>query len=241
MRSVPLLLLLPCLGLSVTAAALAEIRSFDSTPPQGLAGDLILTVVSDSAPVRVTPGVLQGASRTSDDGAGSVTLESLAIVQRTLLDVDTENVFGPGSFILIDAATTDRLLAPHIGSGSSDAAGSVTWGIVSQWSATGSNYCVSSPVSICNSNGFAHGVTAPKQMPSFSYDLGTWSFDAIGDYEATPYIVQTANGNESNIQYQLRGRYLGSTLPALPVVGLSALAAALAVVGGRALTGRRGH
>ena len=124
---------------------------------------------------------------------------------------------------------------------SSTAPGASTeWGILSGWSATGYRFCVSSPVGICNNAGFTHGVTVPSIVNSDTYDLGTWSFDAVGDYEnAAPYVFSTANGGIQNIRYALRGSFVGASLPALPLVGFGALAASLAVVGVRATLGRR--
>ena len=59
---------------------------------------------------------------------------------------------------------------------------------------------------------------------------------AEGDYEAAqPYIFRTSNGGLSNTQFDLRGVFVGASLPALPLVGLGALAACLAVAGSRRL------
>ena len=68
-------------------------------------------------------------------------------------------------------------------------------------------------------------------QPSATVDLGTWSFDAAGDYEATPYIAITTNGGTANALNELRGRFVGASLPALPFVGIATLAVAMLVVG----------
>jgi hypothetical protein len=65
-------------------------------------------------------------------------------------------------------------------------------------------------------------------LPSASYDLGTWNFDAEGDYEAAQaYIFRTSNGGLANLQQLLRGAFVGASLPALPLLGFAALAAGL--------------
>ena len=118
---------------------------------------------------------------------------------------------------------------------------SAEWGVLSGFEITGVDFCLSSPVSICNQNGFAHGITvASNQLGSSSYNLGTWIFDAEGDLEATgSYITRTASGGTSNVNHFIRGSFQGASLPALPLVGFGALAVSLAVIGGRSLLGKK--
>jgi phosphotransferase system glucose/maltose/N-acetylglucosamine-specific IIC component len=111
--------------------------------------------------------------------------------------------------------------------------------VLSGWVSTGLSHCIASPAFTCDNNGFQHGATISTQAQSATYDLGTWSFDAVGDYSAAPYVEQTANGGQSNIQWLLRGSYVGVSAPALPLVGAGALAAALAVSGIRAAISAR--
>ena len=82
--------------------------------------------------------------------------------------------------------------------------------------------------------------TVEPALDSGTYDLGTWAFDAVGDYEAaTPWIFRTTAGGTSNQSIIQRGAFQGSALPALPLVGFGALALSLAVVGGRSLMGKK--
>jgi len=154
--------------------------------------------------------------------------------------------FGPGAFIFIDNRTTNTNVPSggtvHVGSpgAGTDPGESAVWGIVSGWSLTGARFCVSSPVSICNQNGFAHGATIVPGLTSGSFNLGTWAFDTVGDYEAVaPYLTRTSNGGLSNNHTLMRGAFAGSALPALPLVGFGALALSLAVIGGRSLMGKK--
>jgi len=88
--------------------------------------------------------------------------------------------------------------------------------------------------------GFAHGATIPRTLPSTSYDLGTWNFDAGGNLEAAQgLITRTSNGGLTNNGARYRGVFVGRQLPALPLLGFGALAVSLAVVGGRRLIGRK--
>ena len=115
--------------------------------------------------------------------------------------------------------------------------GSVDWGIISGFSIIdGETFCASSPTTICTNNGFAHGATIPPIQPSSTYDLGTWTFDAAGDYEGVvPVITRTTNGNLANTQHDVRGTFLGRGIPALPLVGFGALTLGLATIGARSL------
>ena len=95
-------------------------------------------------------------------------------------------------------------------------------------------------MTICNGAGFAHGQTVTPVLPSDTYNMGTWNFDAAGDYTSdTPYIQRTSNGGLPNRRYDPRGAFQGASLPALPLVGFGALALSLAVIGGRAVLGKK--
>ena len=61
--------------------------------------------------------------------------------------------------------------------------------------------------------------------------------DRYSDVDA--YIQRTSNGGLQNSRYDMRGMFVGASLPALPLVGFGALAVSLAVIGGRALLGRK--
>lgn len=212
----------------------ASVRVYDSSKSGGTPGDMLLYVVAACSPVMVTPGALEGRAALTDAAAGTVTLDSLAIEQAVLFDIDTTAVFGPGAFFFATQAQSDRPLGNQTGAGSTAPLNSITWGVLSGWSSTGLSFCMASPAAVCVNNGYLHGATVRSITRSPTYDLGTWSFDQAGNYSATAYIAQTANGGESNIQWVLRGSYVGASVPALPIIGFGALIAGLLVAGTRA-------
>ena len=56
-------------------------------------------------------------------------------------------------------------------------------------------------------------------MPPSTYDLGTWDLDVEGNYAARqPFIHRTRNGGSTNTQLDLRGPFVGASLPAVPLV-----------------------
>lgn len=225
--------------LALASPSLATVKVYDSTKSGGQGGDVLLYVVATCASISVTPGALGGHTTLVDAGGGGVTLDSISIEKLVTFDVDTTAVFGPGAFFFATQLQTDRPLGGQLGTGTTAPLGSVSWGVISGWSSTGASFCIASPAATCENNGFQHGATISAKAQSPTYDLGTWSFDVEGDYSAGAYIDQTANGGESNIQWLLRGSYVGVSAPALPLVGAAALAAALAVSGIRAASSSR--
>ena len=78
-------------------------------------------------------------------------------------------------------------------------------------------------------------MTVPAFLRSSTYDIGTWTFDSTGDFDATGYIRETFNPGTFNTLLFFDGKLFGASLPALPIVGLGALAVGLLVVGARSL------
>jgi len=233
--------------------ASAAVKSYDSSVNNGATGDTRRISINLCPPLASTPGTALGAQVVTDDGLGTVTLNQVEYNSTVGTDLSGGiliPIFGPGAFIFIEgevdrgagSAVTTSTTTGIGGHGPSSTApgASAEWGAVSGWLGTGFTFCISSPVTICNQNGFAHGQTAPFILPSTSYDLGTWEFDAEGDMQATSwYMSRTSNGGLSNNQTLLRGAFVGSALPALPMVGFGILALSLAVVGGRSLMGKK--
>ena len=236
---------------AVTSSAHAAVKSYDATANNGTPNDSFAFTIT-SPTLRTTIGDPTGVTELNDDGAGTVTLNGISLSNNNMTDLGEDVLgpaLGPGAFIFVNR-NERRFVAlsqPSNSSGvgthgpSSTAPGSsVEWGVVSGWQATGGTFCISSPPTVCNTNGFAHGGTAPTALRSVTYDLGTWNFDAQGSYLAErPYIEGTAGGGLSNTQIQLRGAFVGVSLPALPVAGFAALGVALAVMGVRSLGARR--
>ena len=235
--------------LLIAGTAQSVVKVYDSSANNGLPGDFIQHGVTFCPPLSTTPGLLQGHATLEDDGAGSVSLDTTTIIT-TIIDLGPDQfapLFGPGSFIFIDSRATTGNNPPggsvHVSVGpadDTDPGGAVEWGVVSGWSVSGSRFCISSPVSICNGAGFSHGATAQAVLTSSTYQLNTWAFDAEGDYSiVVPYIVRDEASGLGNNQWDMRGAFAGSALPALPLFGLGALALSLAVTGGRALLGKK--
>ena len=221
-------------ALVFAASAQADLKAYDSSKTNGLPGDVIQ--LSFCPPIAVD--VLEGHAFVEDSGSGSPTLSALAIERHDIIDLGPDllaPVFGPGAFIFIARHSTMDLGAPHVGSGDTGPGSQITWGVISGWVGSSTLICLSSPASICNPTCFHCGPAPPVAAPSSTYDLGTWNFDAEGDYEASPFIWRTTNGGSSNTRFDLRGGFVGASLPALPLVGLAALAACLAVAGSRRL------
>ena len=239
------------LSLTITAGlSQADAKFYSANLQNGTPGDVV--VFGAEEPVE-SLGALQGHHEITDDAAGTVTLAEFMSVQDRFSDFGPDilvDVLGPGAFFFAILKSTITISSPPTSNvsgvgahGPSGAAPdqSAEWGVISGFEITGEDFCVSSPITVCNQNGFAHGQTVPsQQLGSSSYDLGTWTFDAVGDLEAeTFYLSRTASGGTSNVTHFIRGTFHGTSLPALPLVGFGALAVALVVVGGRALAGRK--
>ena len=182
-----------------------------------------------------------------------MTLSTYSSQGETIADLAPEDglqtIFGPGAFVFIINVSTTSIAAPQTsntsgvgahGPSSTAPGGSVEWGVVSGFEITGFVFCITSPTAICSNAGFSHGVTIGRTLPSSTYDLGTWNFDGLGNMEsAQGLITRTSNGGLTNNGYRARGAFVGSALPALPLLGFGALAASLAIIGGRRLIGRK--
>ena len=244
-RCMPLLVLFLTL---LASSSLAATKAYDSSHANGRPGDSILASTTLCPPVQTALDDIIGFSILDDDGLGSVTL-AVSIQGVNVIELGADQltpVYGPGAFVFLDSKTTSTNAAPgstpHVGlpGSGTDPGEAAVWGIISSWSLSGATFCISSPVAICNDVTFTHGVTILPTLTSGTFNLGTWAFDAIGDDEATtPYIFRTGAGGLTNNQIVMRGAFHGSSLPALPLVGLGALALSLAVIGGRSLMGRK--
>ena len=239
--------------LTMTLPAAAAVKLYDSSPNNGQLTQNTLVAIGACPPVQsLNPS--GGYKKIIDDGLGTVTLEEFVQCcgtgSTTNLGPDAlTGIFGPGAFIFVQNASTRSLPTPHVsttsgigahGPSGTDPGESAEWGVISGFELTGLIFCISSPVTICNQNGFSHGATIPQTLASTSYDLGTWNFDAEGDIVAANFfITRTTNGGLTNTQETQFGAFVGSALPALPLIGFGVLAVALTVIGGRTLIGRK--
>jgi hypothetical protein len=239
--------------LCAAGSAQGAIKFYDSSANNGTPSTSFSFSEGACPPARTTPDEPQGFAELEDGGLGTVTLKQLELVNKNITDLGEDAlgpILGPGAFIFV---ARDELRSVGISTNTSNASGvgahgpsgtapgeTTEWGITSGWIVTGATFCVSSPVEVCNQNGFAHGATTLPVVASPTYDLGTWNFDGGGDYEAEDLFIQrTSNGGLTNRGIILRGAFHGASLPALPLIGFGALALGLGVLGTRAILGRR--
>jgi hypothetical protein len=245
-------LLIAAVTLGLAGSAQAAVKFYSSDLANGTPTDQKRISINICPPIVITPDSLGGYRKILDDGLGTVTLDEYVSTSANLTDLTADiltPVFGPGAFIFIDNVSTNSITGSSVsntsgigahGPSSTAPGQTAEWGIVSGFGLTGTQYCVSSPVAICNENGFAHGATITPVNPSTTYDLGTWNFDAVGDLQAESYyLTRTSNGGLSNNHVLVEGALMGASLPALPLIGFGALALGLAVLGGRALLGKK--
>lgn len=221
------------LSLGFVSSASAEVKAYSGDV---LPGDFL----SNGADGPTNDlGILKGGYLLDDAATGTVTIDSYSMEIKTSVNFDATVAFGPGGFLFATENSTRNVSPGHTGTGSTLT--SVTWGVVAGWSATGGQFCSSSPTSACAE--FAagpHGLTSPLSISSVTYDLGTWNFDAAGDFTAAaPYDFETTMGGTGNGQFLLRGALQGPALPALPLVGFGALGVALLVGGARMIVRKR--
>ena len=229
-------------ALAIGSSADAVVKVYNATPPGGTPGDEFIFNDALCPPVEATPGNVQGSYRLNDDGAGSVTIVDFRIQRPLRLDIDATTLFGPGSFIFADTLAEYTTLPAQTAPGSTAPGGSIDWGVLAGWKITGAGFCISSPVTICNNTAqLPHGMTSSAPpINSPTYDIGTWSFDAVGDFSAAaPFVLGTFNGGVTNRQMLIRGAFVGGGVPALPLVGAGVLAIGLLAAGSRTALRRR--
>ena len=224
------------LALLPTAAS-AVLKAYDSAPAGG--SDFILRSPNLSPSVQGSPGLLTFLEVVvDDDTAGTVDVNEFLLGNVASTTTNLTGFAGPGSFIFTRSVNTyspsDTNFLGGVSGDTSPVGTGIDWGLLTGWSSSGGFFCNSSPPFVCTFAGRAEDMTIPGFIPSSTYDIGTWSFDASGDFLATPYINQTTNGGVSNSMWLLRGKLFGATLPALPLLGFGALAVSLLVIGGRA-------
>ena len=143
----------------------------------------------------------------------------------------------PGSYLTIRSKQTISPTPGQTAPGSTTTA--IDWGVLTGWTTTGVDFCRSTPPFLCTFISRIEDASIPAVLPSTTYDFGTWTFDAAGNFEGVPYIRGTQNGGIGNTLTFLDGRFFGSPLPAIPLVGFGGLALSLAIAGGRFATLKR--
>ena len=238
------------LGLSAgLLTAEAAVKEYDFAPVDP--GQVVLRTPAFTPTTRFNPQEF-GHFFLDDNGLGSVTANELTFGDDGALTVNFSFMSSPpGSYFYTRQRTTRTALMGGVGSGSTAPGGQVDWGLITGWSETGGTFCRSTPNFACTFIGLAEDGSLPaidgdRILASTSYDLGTWTFDALGSFEATPYITDVFEAEFgtplfpglSNHSVVLRGRPIGVSLPALPVLGAGALGAAVLIAAARRLRGR---
>ena len=182
------------------------------------------------------PGNNFGSFFLEDDGGGTVTLTNGTWGSSGLIATTTNSTgfMGnpPGSYLWIRSSNTTGPAPGQTAPGSTT--GQIDWGVLSGFTATGSEFCKSTPPALCTFISRLEDQTELAVLPSSTYDIGTWTFDGAGDFDHSGYIRGTQNGGISNTVTLLDGTFFGSSLPALPLVGFGALALGLGIAGVRA-------
>jgi hypothetical protein len=210
------------------------VGNFELSPIFGTSNFGILRTSNLSPSVQPTPGNPDFFEVVLDDPAGGVvSIVNWEFGGDTNGTTNLTGFAGPAGFIFIRSTSRIGLVPGQTGAGSTTS--SIDWGVLTGWSSTGGEFCNSSPPFVCTFAAFQEDMTIPAVVNSSTYDIGTWTFDSTGDFDATRYVTATHNPATTNILSFLDGKLFGTTLPALPIVGFGALALGLLVVGGRSL------
>ncbi len=210
------------------------VGNFSLSPIFGTSNLNILRSVNLSPTIQPSPGNPDFLEVVLDDQGGNI----VAIVNwehggDTNTTTNITGFSGPGGFIFIRSTARGTFVPGQTGAGSTTS--KIDWGVITGWNSTGGVFCNSSPPFVCTLGGLQEDMTVPTPIRSSTFDIGTWTFDATGDFVGTGYLNATFNPGTANSVIFVNGKLFGTTLPALPIVGLGALAFGLLVVGGRSL------
>lgn len=183
--------------------------------------------------------ILSGHAIVSDRGDGAPTLVDLRVsfpFNEFVADFQ-EFTMLPGAVVISRQGRTE-IAAPHqMGAGSSSA--TIDWGTLTGWTTTGFLFCQESPAALlnvlCMYGGGVSGVTlTPVPSRASAYDAGVWTFTSdMSAFNGPKFLYETFVGGSFNTQWRLRGELV--QIPAVPLLGASALGAALVYLGVRAV------
>ena len=108
--------------------------------------------------------------------------------------------------------------------------GVVDWGTLTAWAITGATFCNANPALVCGLGVASQLVSTDPVVRSAFYDTGDWTFHGTG-FRANPFVffTSTLGGNSSIV---LKGSLApNASVPALPLLGIGALAASLFTMG----------
>ena len=173
-----------------------------------------------------------------DDSGAAPVLKKLLIVSggasgRTVIVPQLS-----GGFIWFNEQS---ILAPadnQTGSGST--ASSITWGDLTGWTITGAVFCHAIPSYVCDLAQSVNDDTIDAVLISTHYDIGTWTFHGTGFTNPEGFIHRTSTSDEGNLMYMLRGHEAADgTVPALPLLGISAVGVSVLAMGVASMRRRR--
>jgi hypothetical protein len=199
------------------------------------------------------PGTQSGIAIFSDDGGGTPTLVELQS-QNQFIDIVGGTVTSsvPGTTVVLNNRSVAQPSLPQVGVGQADGPPfSISWGALTGWTQTGRLNCTTHlgnggtppPSSCVLFVGFeGTGPPAPLKGGGASFNTDPWTFTITGGAERfdTP-SVEFVNLGGGAVTANVKiggGEYSDSPIPALPLIGVAGLGAALLYLGARAIRGR---
>jgi len=186
------------------------------------------------------PNTVHGIAQIDEAGPNLVSLTANTTFVDIVGGTDTTSI--PGTTVVVDVATTagPDLSVPHGGTGSVTT--SIDWGALTGWTQTGRLICTTycpggcpSGVSSCVPFVGFEGTGPPAPLKSGTFNTDTWTFSGGGAAFSSPSVEQVnLSGGAVTANTLLAGTF-ASVVPALPLLGVAGLGAALVYLGTRAI------
>jgi len=193
------------------------------------------------------PNSVSGTAVVDEQGDGAPVLVELELHHAWAAGVPDLQDFGcgiPGTTLSLDVERTLRPAPSQTGSGSTTT--SISWGVLGGWTQTGrlvcTTHCPGGCPQFCEECPLAvgfEGTGPPPPMSGTSFDTGPWTFSEDGFSLAAGPVEFVNLGGGAVTESLVWWGALSVPVPALPLVGLAALAGALLYLGVRAAARRR--
>lgn len=195
------------------------------------------------------PNTQSGSATISDNGNGTPTLVELNS-QNIFTDVVGGTVTSavPGTTVSLNSRTVASPAPGQTGTGSTTT--TILWGGLTGWTQTGRLNCTTNlpgggtpPPSSCVLFVGFEGTGPPAPLKSSTFNTDPWTFTVTTgerfDAPSVEFVELGGGAVEANIQ--IRGGLLpDNPVPALPLIGVAGLGAALLYLGARAIRSRVG-